>query len=672
MAIRMTGLNSGLDTDAIITALMSAQRTKKTKIEDKKQRLEWKKEKWSSLNTKLYNFYKSSLGKMKYQSGYQTKAATSSNTQKLTATATTGASSGTYAIEIKKLAASQYVTSGQLGSNVNKSTKLKDIGMSEGTQIKIESGAKTVYFNVEAETTIKDFTSKCADAGLNATYDEKQHRFFIGSKTSGEGGKFKITASQLSSGSMTAIQSVKAATNYDALSSEDKAKVLDYTNIFLAGKGTNDTKNALKELARTGADNNAKQKVTDYYLEQAKSASALTTEEKEAINEKYKDVTDTTERDKKIKEAEEAKILEKANDLMKTTEYQDNISKALKDGLSGVCSSEADRHSTAIAATESAIASCESAATSGSSTPNDSALSLLGLAAVDGNAVAEGTAGKAGMVVIAASDSEIVFNGATLKSSDTNFSVAGINLNLLEKTEPGQTINVTVTNDKDSVYDSIKEFISEYNSILKELNTSYNAASAKSYAVLTDEQKKAMSDSEVEKWETKIKDSLLRRDPMVGNLISSMRNTMMETFTASDGKKYSLGILGISTSGDYAEGGLLHIRGDEDDAEYCDETNKLKEMLDTNPDIVAEVLTHFTAKLYEDFGNKMQSSSMSSALTFYNDKEMASQLSDYKVQIKNWESKLNKMEDKYYSQFSAMETAMAKLQQQQNSLSNYL
>ena len=291
---------------------------------------------------------------------------------------------------------------------------------------------------------------------------------------------------------------------------------------------------------------------------------------------------------------------------MKTTEYQDNISKALKDGLSGVCSSEADRHSTAIAATESAITSCKSAATSGSSTPNDSALSLLGLAAVDGNAVAEGTAGKAGMVVIAASDSEIVFNGATLKSSDTNFSVAGINLNLLEKTEPGQTINVTVTNDKDSVYDSIKEFISEYNSILKELNTSYNAASAKSYAVLTDEQKKAMSDSEVEKWETKIKDSLLRRDPMVGNLISSMRNTMMETFTASDGKKYSLGILGISTSGDYAEGGLLHIRGDEDDAEYCDETNKLKEMLDTNPDIVAEVLTHLTAKLYEDFGKKMQ------------------------------------------------------------------
>ena len=56
MAIRMTGLNSGLDTDAIVSALMSAQRTKMTKVEDKKQRLEWKKEKWAAMNTKVYNF----------------------------------------------------------------------------------------------------------------------------------------------------------------------------------------------------------------------------------------------------------------------------------------------------------------------------------------------------------------------------------------------------------------------------------------------------------------------------------------------------------------------------------------------------------------------------------------------------------------------------------------
>ena len=46
MPIRMTGLTSGLDTESIVNALMSAQRTKQTKVENKKQKLEWKQEIW--------------------------------------------------------------------------------------------------------------------------------------------------------------------------------------------------------------------------------------------------------------------------------------------------------------------------------------------------------------------------------------------------------------------------------------------------------------------------------------------------------------------------------------------------------------------------------------------------------------------------------------------------
>ena len=57
MPIRMTGLTSGLDTESIVNALMSAQRTKQTKVENKKQKLEWKQEIWKGLNTKIYGFY---------------------------------------------------------------------------------------------------------------------------------------------------------------------------------------------------------------------------------------------------------------------------------------------------------------------------------------------------------------------------------------------------------------------------------------------------------------------------------------------------------------------------------------------------------------------------------------------------------------------------------------
>ncbi len=63
MAIRMSGMISGLDTESIVKSLMETQQAKKTKIESKKQKLEWKQEIWSGLNTKMYSFYKDYAGK---------------------------------------------------------------------------------------------------------------------------------------------------------------------------------------------------------------------------------------------------------------------------------------------------------------------------------------------------------------------------------------------------------------------------------------------------------------------------------------------------------------------------------------------------------------------------------------------------------------------------------
>ena len=114
MPIRMTGLTSGLDTESIVNQLMSAQRTKQTKVENKKQKLEWKQEIWKGLNTKIYGFYKDSLSKMKYSSNYSTKKASVSDSTKLTATASTKAAAGSYKVSVNSIASAQYVTSGKL------------------------------------------------------------------------------------------------------------------------------------------------------------------------------------------------------------------------------------------------------------------------------------------------------------------------------------------------------------------------------------------------------------------------------------------------------------------------------------------------------------------------------------------------------------------------------
>lgn len=697
MPIRMTGLTSGLDTESIVNQLMSAQRTKQTKVENKKQKLEWKQEIWKGLNTKIYGFYKDSLSKMKYSSNYSTKKASVSDSTKLTATAGTNAAAGSYKVEINKIASAQYVTSGKLSykdssGNTNTattSTKLSDLGMSSGTVLKLEVGDKSSALEVKDDTTIKDFVDFCSNAGLNATFDEKQQRFFLSSKDSGEENSFKLSANGYSSDGQTIVNNLNDAVGLTNLTSDQKKT---YNSIVYGAIASNkeissDDITTLQTLAKSSADAEANSKATVFYRAKLEKNYTLSDEDAKAIEDKY-NANDTLTNEDKATAIQKEKDEKKKADIdkqMATDESKAAITKLVESGITAQNVSDAglddasqytfesktERDNVAKEAVNNAVTAYNKVASKGITSTN-SALAALGLQNVDGSAVSE-SSNPLGMVVTEASDTKIVYNGATLTSNNTSIKVAGVTLNLLGTTAAGETVNVTVSNDTSAVYDNIKEFITEYNSILKTMNTYYGAASASSYEVLTDDQKKAMSDDEVDKWNTKIKDSLLRRDSTLNSLISTLKTDMMGTVTASNGKTYSLANLGITTSSkNYSEGGLLHIKGDEDDDEFADSTNTLMQMLEEDPDTVKEVLSGLASNLYDSLNKKMGTTTLSSALTFYNDKEMASQLSDYKKEISDWESKLSDMEEKYYSQFSAMETALAKIQSQQNTLSSYL
>ena len=126
MPIRLSGMASGLDTDAIIKELMSAQSLKKTNIEGNKKKLEWKKEKWEEMNTKLYALYTEKLSSLKLQGSYLTHKAASSDESKLTASAEATAN-GTYTVQVESLASAQYMTGRQVkDKNLTKSSKLKN------------------------------------------------------------------------------------------------------------------------------------------------------------------------------------------------------------------------------------------------------------------------------------------------------------------------------------------------------------------------------------------------------------------------------------------------------------------------------------------------------------------------------------------------------------------
>lgn len=699
MAIRMTGLMSGLDTESLVGALMSAKRVKQTKIEDKKQKLEWKQEIWSALNTKLYSFTTGSLSKMRLQGTYKTKSASTSDASMIKATAGSGAATGSYSIKVMQLASAQYVTSGKL-SNVTVDgkeqaptgkTKLKDLGIGAdgSTQITVKAGEKVSTLTINEDTTINDFVSACKTAGLNASYDEKQQRFFISSQASGKEGSFSITTGTLTEAQQTAADDLKAAINYDNLSGTNKTTADSIFTALQYGTMTDATAKAkLQKLSDAGV----KTAATDYYKKEIEND----------LNSKYFTMVDSLDQDgnpildedgnvvqKKQLTDEGRKVLEEqkldkdtytdddrvavlekyVTKTVKSTvandEYKEKIADAVTNGLAGVCE-DATTRSLNI---DNAMTTYKTEMSSVSTAPAG-ALKNLGLADVDGSALAEADSAT-GMVVVEAADSVVEYNGVTLTSSDTNISIGGLNLELLGTTGD-KSVTVSVTNDQSGVYDTVKDFLSEYNALLKEMNTKYSASSARGYNVLTDEEREAMTDDQIEKWEDKIKDSLLRRDDTLSGLINTLRSNTSATYTASNGKTYSLASLGITTSTDYSEGGLLHIKGDEDDTEFKDETNKLEQLLQDDPEIVTEVLSGLFDNLYSDMQEKMSSTRLSSALTFYNDKEMKNQITDYQEEISKWEDKLADMEERYYAQFTAMEKAMANMQSQQTALAGLL
>ena len=217
----------------------------------------------------------------------------------------------------------------------------------------------------------------------------------------------------------------------------------------------------------------------------------------------------------------------------------------------------------------------------------------------------------------------------------------------------------------------IMGFLKDYIDLVKSVDVAYNAASSKGYEPLTSDEKDAMSDDEVKKWEEKIKDSLLRKDSTLGSVLDTMKNDMAKSFKVGD-KSYSLSSFGIATLGYFNspenETGVYHIDGNKDDTYTSANTDKLKSMIASDPDTVITFFSQLASQLYKDLGSKMTASSTSSAYTIYNDKQMNTQYSEYNTKISEAEDKVTTWEDYYYSKFSAIESARAKMNAQSSSL----
>ncbi len=273
---------------------------------------------------------------------------------------------------------------------------------------------------------------------------------------------------------------------------------------------------------------------------------------------------------------------------------------------------------------------------------------------------------------IAGTNAEISLNGVTYESNSNNVEVNGITFMCLAKAED---ITVTTSDDTDGIYDAIKSFFKEYNELINTIDKSFNAELAKGFEPLTDDEKEAMSDKEIEKWEQKIKDQILRKDSSLSTLGTTMREAMATGFKVGDNTMY-LADFGIETLSYFLapdnERNMYHIAGDPDDEKSKGSADKLKSMIASNPNTVVDFFTQLTQNLYKKLDTISKSTTETSKGSFFTDKKYKTDISNYESKIAEAEKKLAKYEDKYYAKFSKMEVALSKLESSTSSITSLL
>lgn len=737
MPIRITGMNSGLDTESIITELVKAKSEKKDSLVKAQTKLQWKQEAWKELNSKVYSLYTKTLSNMRFESDYLKKTTKVGNANAATVITGGSAVNGVQTLKIDKLAKSGYLTGAKLSNTKQYSggTKLKDLlpesaSISNG-KIDITVGGKTTQIEVNDDTTINSFVSQLQSAGVNASFDAQNQRFFISAKKTGASSDFALTGTNTEG--LEALKAMGLAvapstdsTEYQAYmkyakksadgSSYESKSVAELADIIQAEAEAKykEVENLTKQLEENEtAQNEITSKYTDeggnFTLKTKDELDTLLADNQSAIDdnktrmeeietslsrwaeiEEELQKADLSEEDrqallgeqnalgsKDALEAEKATLAEE-NTALEETKSELNSQLTDRNKLDELVKKHSDIETSINSASEyftMTEADDGTVTITATEKMNQKVLddAAVAVGALNSPVVSVGADGK-GATRIYGQDAVIYLNDAEFTSTTNTFSING--LTITANMETDEEFTITTEDDTDGIYDMIKNFFKEYNTLINEMDSLYNAESSKGYEPLTDEEKEAMNEKDIEKWEEKIKKSLLRKDSTLSTVASAMKSIMAEGIKMSNGKTMYLSDFGIGTLGYFNsadnEKNAYHIDGDKDDAATSGNADKLKTAIANDCASVVEFFTTLSKNLYSKLGDMMKKTNYSSSFTLYDDVAMKDEYDDYKDKIAKQEQKITDFEDRYYKKFSAMETALAKLQSKESAISGLL
>lgn len=274
---------------------------------------------------------------------------------------------------------------------------------------------------------------------------------------------------------------------------------------------------------------------------------------------------------------------------------------------------------------------------------------------------------------------QLEVNGETIETSSNSFTADGTTMTFTSAAQ-GAEFSYEVKKDNSSAIDAIKSFVEDYNKIIEEVYGQLDQKPNSDYYALTDDDIEDMdlSEKQQEKWEEKAKEGLLYNDSTVSTVMQTMRSVLYSTVKTADGQTFSLFSMGITTSDDWGDHGKLELDETKLEAAFEQYADQIADLfagttVDENGNTVKTGIMHKlddvltgavkTTGARKDKGTLVQLAGTKTG-TSATDNSIYDQLKSISTLISSLETRYEKQQDRYWKQFSNLETMMGSLNSQ--------
>ncbi|GEN47170.1 flagellar filament capping protein FliD [Alkalibacillus haloalkaliphilus] len=256
-------------------------------------------------------------------------------------------------------------------------------------------------------------------------------------------------------------------------------------------------------------------------------------------------------------------------------------------------------------------------------------------------------------------DARFTYNGVELTSRGNSYELNGATLQFHQTTDQAATISIE--QDIDGAVEEITNFVDKYNELVEYMNEKTNEPRNRDYPPLTDEQRRAMSESEIELWEEQSQSGELRGDGILRGAISGMRSAWYESVDNEDSEFSSIFEIGITTisavNTPQNDQGKLEIDEQELRRALEEDSEGVYRMLSSRADDESRGVL---SRVKDSLDNSMDriTDRAGRATQTEHQYTMGRELMNMAERMANFERRMQQTEERYWDQFSRMERAM--------------